>query len=167
MAALVISARLPVAKIFQLTAHKANEQRRRPKISQKILGPLPKKRPKCPLLLVGARGFEPPTPSTPCWCATRLRYAPSAQRSRIMPPHPLVVKKYGRLKKRRAGIRPALRGATVKAYFFLAALFSFGQLFRSCAILWHWPHFGNLSCIEPCGRPWQSLQFGTVLCLLA
>ena len=26
--------------------------------------------------LVGARGFEPPTPCTPCKCATRLRYAP-------------------------------------------------------------------------------------------
>ncbi len=28
--------------------------------------------------LVGARGFEPPTPTTPLWCATRLRYAPTA-----------------------------------------------------------------------------------------
>ncbi len=28
------------------------------------------------LILVGARGFEPPTPCTPCKCATRLRYAP-------------------------------------------------------------------------------------------
>ncbi len=27
--------------------------------------------------LVGARGFEPPTPTTPLWCATRLRYAPT------------------------------------------------------------------------------------------
>ena len=27
--------------------------------------------------LVGARGFEPPTTTTPRWCATRLRYAPS------------------------------------------------------------------------------------------
>ena len=27
--------------------------------------------------LVGARGFEPPTPCTPCRCATRLRYAPT------------------------------------------------------------------------------------------
>ncbi len=26
--------------------------------------------------MVGARGFEPPTPDTPCQCATRLRYAP-------------------------------------------------------------------------------------------
>ena len=26
--------------------------------------------------LVGARGFEPPTPCTPCKCATRLRHAP-------------------------------------------------------------------------------------------
>jgi hypothetical protein len=26
--------------------------------------------------VVGARGFEPPTPDTPCQCATRLRYAP-------------------------------------------------------------------------------------------
>ena len=26
--------------------------------------------------LVGATGFEPATPSTPCWCASRLRYAP-------------------------------------------------------------------------------------------
>ena len=26
--------------------------------------------------MVGARGFEPPTPTTPLWCATRLRYAP-------------------------------------------------------------------------------------------
>jgi hypothetical protein len=29
------------------------------------------------LHLVGARGFEPPTPTTPLWCATRLRYAPT------------------------------------------------------------------------------------------
>ncbi len=29
-----------------------------------------------PLYLVGARGFEPPTPTTPLWCATKLRYAP-------------------------------------------------------------------------------------------
>ena len=27
---------------------------------------------------VGARGFEPPTTTTPLWCATGLRYAPSA-----------------------------------------------------------------------------------------
>ncbi len=26
--------------------------------------------------MVGASGFEPPTPCTPCRCATRLRYAP-------------------------------------------------------------------------------------------
>ncbi len=29
------------------------------------------------ILLVGARGFEPPTPCTPCKYATRLRYAPT------------------------------------------------------------------------------------------
>ncbi len=29
-------------------------------------------------LLVGARGFEPPTTCTPCKYATRLRYAPKA-----------------------------------------------------------------------------------------
>ena len=29
------------------------------------------------LFLVGARGFEPPTPCTPCMYATRLRYAPT------------------------------------------------------------------------------------------
>ncbi len=28
-------------------------------------------------IMVGARGFEPPTTSTPRRCATRLRYAPS------------------------------------------------------------------------------------------
>jgi hypothetical protein len=28
--------------------------------------------------LVGARGFEPPTPCTPCKYATRLRYAPTS-----------------------------------------------------------------------------------------
>ena len=27
--------------------------------------------------LVGARGFEPPTPCTPCKCATSLRHAPT------------------------------------------------------------------------------------------
>jgi hypothetical protein len=27
--------------------------------------------------MVGARGFEPPTPCTPCRCATRLRHAPT------------------------------------------------------------------------------------------
>jgi hypothetical protein len=34
--------------------------------------------PKCLNLLVGARGFEPPTPCTPCKYATRLRYAPTS-----------------------------------------------------------------------------------------
>jgi hypothetical protein len=28
-------------------------------------------------LMVGAKGFEPSTPCTPCRCATRLRYAPT------------------------------------------------------------------------------------------
>ncbi len=27
--------------------------------------------------VVGARGFVPPTPTTPLWCATSLRYAPT------------------------------------------------------------------------------------------
>ncbi len=27
--------------------------------------------------VVGAKGFEPPTPTPPAWCATRLRYAPT------------------------------------------------------------------------------------------
>ncbi len=27
--------------------------------------------------MVGARGFEPPTPSPPAKCATRLRHAPT------------------------------------------------------------------------------------------
>ncbi len=27
--------------------------------------------------MVGAKGFEPSTPTTPLWCATRLRYAPT------------------------------------------------------------------------------------------
>jgi hypothetical protein len=30
-------------------------------------------------LLVGARGFEPPTPATPLQCATRLRHAPTVK----------------------------------------------------------------------------------------
>ena len=34
--------------------------------------------PKPLTLMVGARGFEPPTPTTPLWCATRLRYAPTS-----------------------------------------------------------------------------------------
>src|SRR5690606_5123320 len=29
------------------------------------------------LRTIGARGFEPPTPCTPCRCATRLRHAPT------------------------------------------------------------------------------------------
>src|SRR5256885_8726238 len=29
------------------------------------------------LIMVGARRFEPPTPCTPCRCATKLRYAPT------------------------------------------------------------------------------------------
>ncbi len=32
--------------------------------------------------MVGARGFEPPTPDTPCQCATRLRYAPTSRNLR-------------------------------------------------------------------------------------
>ena len=30
-------------------------------------------------LMVGARGFEPPTPATPLQCATRLRHAPTLE----------------------------------------------------------------------------------------
>src|SRR5690606_22634524 len=33
------------------------------------------------LILVGVRGFEPPTTCTPCRCATRLRYTPKAARA--------------------------------------------------------------------------------------
>ena len=29
------------------------------------------------LLEIGAAGFEPTTPTTPKWCATKLRYAPA------------------------------------------------------------------------------------------
>ena len=29
------------------------------------------------LFEIGAAGFEPTTPTTPKWCATKLRYAPS------------------------------------------------------------------------------------------
>ena len=32
--------------------------------------------------MVGARRFELPTPTTPLWCATRLRYAPTGVRNR-------------------------------------------------------------------------------------
>ena len=32
-------------------------------------------------ILVGARGFEPPTTCTPCRYATRLRYAPNKHES--------------------------------------------------------------------------------------
>src|SRR5690349_5250125 len=31
------------------------------------------------LIMVGARGFEPPAPCTPCRCATRLRHAPTTR----------------------------------------------------------------------------------------
>ena len=34
--------------------------------------------------LVGTVRFELTTPSTPCWCATRLRYAPTGRRTRIV-----------------------------------------------------------------------------------
>src|SRR5690348_2693563 len=39
-----------------------------------------------PPRLVGARGFEPPTPTTPLWCATRLRYAPTYAHDSILTP---------------------------------------------------------------------------------
>ena len=29
--------------------------------------------------MVGAKGFEPSTPTTPLWCATKLRYAPTVR----------------------------------------------------------------------------------------
>ncbi len=29
------------------------------------------------LIEIGAAGFEPTTPTTPKWCATKLRYAPN------------------------------------------------------------------------------------------
>src|SRR5947208_17101990 len=31
---------------------------------------------------VGVRGFEPPTTTTPLWCATGLRYTPSLERDK-------------------------------------------------------------------------------------
>ncbi len=31
---------------------------------------------------VGVRGFEPPTTTTPLWCATGLRYTPSLERNK-------------------------------------------------------------------------------------
>jgi hypothetical protein len=34
----------------------------------------------CRAVAIGAAGFEPTTPTTPKWCATKLRYAP-AERS--------------------------------------------------------------------------------------
>src|ERR1700730_10205671 len=34
------------------------------------------------LILVGVRGFEPPTTTTPLWCATGLRYTPSLERNK-------------------------------------------------------------------------------------
>ena len=30
-----------------------------------------------PVIEIGAAGFEPTTPTTPKWCATKLRYAPA------------------------------------------------------------------------------------------
>ena len=39
------------------------------------------KRDEARIFLVGARGFEPPTPWTPFKCATRLRYAPTQNQS--------------------------------------------------------------------------------------
>ena len=33
-----------------------------------------------PLFVIGATGFEPATPCTPCKCATRLRHAPMLPR---------------------------------------------------------------------------------------
>lgn len=30
--------------------------------------------------MVGAAGFEPTTPTTPKWCATKLRYAPNTDK---------------------------------------------------------------------------------------
>ena len=42
-------------------------------------------------MLVGARGFEPPTTSPPAKCATRLRYAPKARIvAEIEPPKKIV-----------------------------------------------------------------------------
>src|SRR6266851_9793734 len=34
------------------------------------------------MILVGVRGFEPPTTTTPLWCATGLRYTPSLGRNK-------------------------------------------------------------------------------------
>ena len=34
------------------------------------------------LNLVGVRGFEPPTTTTPLWCATGLRYTPLLERDK-------------------------------------------------------------------------------------
>jgi hypothetical protein len=49
----------------------------------------PVQAPKLLILMVGARGFEPPTPCTPCKCATRLRYAPTFE---ILSIHPLALR---------------------------------------------------------------------------
>ncbi len=33
-----------------------------------------------PVNEIGAAGFEPTTPTTPKWCATKLRYAPAGKK---------------------------------------------------------------------------------------
>ena len=33
-----------------------------------------------PIVAIGAAGFEPTTPTTPKWCATKLRYAPASRK---------------------------------------------------------------------------------------
>ena len=52
---------MPMGKVFQLNA-----------AQKKDLSTLIDRS----LILVGAKGFEPSTPTTPLWCATKLRYAP-------------------------------------------------------------------------------------------
>ncbi len=67
-----------------------------------------------PLLLVGARGFEPPTPCSQSRCATRLRYAPR-KADRVAYPFP-----FGRPPARcgaRKGASPATHGRGRKILF--------------------------------------------------
>ena len=54
--------------VGHLPEHARNKEKGFPVINRKPL-----------VLLVGAKGFEPSTPCTPCKCATRLRHAPTAR----------------------------------------------------------------------------------------
>ena len=69
---------------------------------------------------IGAAGFEPTTPTTPKWCATKLRYAPALLKlSQWLRPPPQGLLPFSKLAQQ-AGCEPIAAQAGIAADLFAA-----------------------------------------------